>query len=638
MELENPHLSPDQIEQKLVEDFDALDVKVQLREVSRAKSVVGPDVKAAELQHDRTNKNKPKRKNQRRIRNQSDIKLNGRVKRNLIALFTEFKVPQRVSELAQKHTLEAQAQQQLQQQQIHQQLPLHQQLPPDPPHTFSGHTFNLPPHRRRIEQRKLSNMRRRDGELAEMRNLLKASSASKSNPRLRLLNSVYEKLSDAGRKTMLGLYVTSLRDVFAREEYRMFVDAFKLVVKEMYPSLADNGKRSMHELWKYLKGPKLDFLKGKLELIFPKVLGRTLRKPVPSEAPVLTEGLMFSEALRILEPSDAKIAEVALKDQEALMAEEEQAQLAQKAVLEAEEARLEEQRRLQAEAEKPKERVKVKKKKKKHQQQQQQQLQQQQQQQQLQQQPRSCVPGRKKLLEMLEETMEAEEDGDLAPELDDDEDEGDKEGKVQCEPRLEADPHRELAPLPQSESEFPQPLSSSSRSDLIPWGDLWKQTIGMQKSLTHANETGSLTHISGITDISAPFHINASDLSMGEFYRNASTNSSVKEVGPSSSVPHLGAPVANHTPLPPVSGVVSSPPQQLPDASTAVEMPSMTTDSQPPVIFNVALTDQGLFVPIENSAASTQVQQNFFLTTFLLLSFREGGNNVVVIVGFSCFY
>ena len=55
--------------------------------------------------------------------------------------------------------------------------------------------------------KKMTILRRRDGELSEMRKLLRASSVSKSIPRLKLLNSVYEKLSEAGKKMILGIYL-----------------------------------------------------------------------------------------------------------------------------------------------------------------------------------------------------------------------------------------------------------------------------------------------------------------------------------------------------------------------------------------------------------------------------------------------
>ena len=91
----------------------------------------------------------------------------------------------------------------------------------------------------------------------------------------------------------------------------MFIDAFKLITAEMFPSIVEwTRTKTIGEVWKMLRGPKLDFLKTKLELIFPKVLGRAMRKlsNVPSKAPILTEAVLFREALRILDPSDAKIA------------------------------------------------------------------------------------------------------------------------------------------------------------------------------------------------------------------------------------------------------------------------------------------------------------------------------------------
>ena len=80
---------------------------------------------------------------------------------------------------------------------------------------------------------------------------------------------------------LLGLYLVRMSDVFAREEYRMFVDAFKLIVKDMYP--ASEYAKTMHEIWKSLKIEKLYFLKSKLEIIFPKVVdkGRPGRPRMP---------------------------------------------------------------------------------------------------------------------------------------------------------------------------------------------------------------------------------------------------------------------------------------------------------------------------------------------------------------------
>ena len=172
-------------------------------------------------------------------------------------------------------------------------------------------------------------MKRRADESVKMRKLLMATSTSKSRLKLRLLNGVYEKLGDGGRRSLLGLYLTRMSDVFSREEYRMFIDAFKLITAEMFPSIVEwTRTKTIGEVWKMLRGPKLDFLKTKLELIFPKVLGRAMRKlsNVPSKAPILTEAVLFREALRILDPSDAKIAEIALRDEEADMEGEEAAE------------------------------------------------------------------------------------------------------------------------------------------------------------------------------------------------------------------------------------------------------------------------------------------------------------------------
>ena len=80
--------------------------------------------------------------------------------------------------------------------------------------------------------------------------------------------------------------------------------------------------------------------------------------------------------------------------------------------------------------------------------------------------------GRKKLLEMLEETMEAEEDGEAVREASGENDapgETNKTNGQEGEEDVEVEEvvaDRELAPLPQA-GEFPMPLSSSSRADLV---------------------------------------------------------------------------------------------------------------------------------------------------------------------------
>ena len=89
VELENPSFSTTEVEQKLTQEFDALDVKEQLKEVRRAKQVVGPDIKDVEMERLKRERMETKKLKSQRSKSRHDAKLCGRIKRCVLALFGE---------------------------------------------------------------------------------------------------------------------------------------------------------------------------------------------------------------------------------------------------------------------------------------------------------------------------------------------------------------------------------------------------------------------------------------------------------------------------------------------------------------------------------------------------------------------
>jgi len=619
VELENPSFSTTEVEQKLTQEFDALDVKEQLKEVRRAKQVVGPDIKDVEMERLKRERMETKKLKSQRSKSRHDAKLCGRIKRCVLALFGEVKtpLPRTNPPLAVDITTAS--------------VPL--ESSPFPPMAEGQKRISGP--------KKMTITKRKGSEMLEMQKLLKASSGSKPHRRLKLLNSVYEKLSETGKKLLLGLYLVRMSDVFAREEYRMFVEAFKQIAREMYPPSAEN-LRTVQEIWKSLKIEKLYFLKSKLEIIFPKVLGRSLKRISGSSSmPALTEMMLFREAHRFLDASDAAVLGGAIQEQDEAVEAAEGDETPKKTYLPLP---------LKSGSKSKKERLHSMRLKE--------------------------SPGRKKLLEVLEETMEAEEDEDVVGNnhcnnanhnnetsnekvkninsciKDNEDNDNGNNGKVEyCdnipdmvnkdpdegEKRTIVEPDRELAPLPQA-GEFPLPLSSSSRADLVASAASTIPASGTASLVNAGDESRSLTHISGITDISIPMQINLSELSMGEAYRshnnnNNSMNNSRKDYGQEKVVgvstsdspnavipinpqfveerscatdaaPRLSAkPITISNSPVAVADDISKSNAPLTPASTPVSTPaSSRVNGEPAFSFRVKLTDQGLLVPLQSSS------------------------------------
>ena len=123
------------------------------------------------------------------------------------------------------------------------------------------------------------------------------------------------------------------------------------------------------------------------------------------------------------------------------------------------------------------------------------------------------------------------------------------------------------------------------------------------------DESRSLTHISGITDISIPFHINMSELSMGDMYRSNNNNSaetSQKDEYHDNPV-ILSAQPPNTIPPPPDP---SLPPTIVIDdcvvTTAALATPASSgLNGESAFSFSVKLTDQGLLVPLQSSTSSS---------------------------------
>jgi len=473
--------------------------------------------------------------------------------------------------------------------------------------------------------------RSREGDMTAMEKLLrvpKDDSVGRGSAKLKLLDSVYNFLTPIGKRNILGLYLLRLGDVFSRKEYRTFGNAVKLIVREIYPvsnKTVEGGKiRKIHEIWKSLVGDKLDFLKAKLEMVFPKVLGRALRtSPVASEAPLLTEALLFQEVLRILDSSDRKIVratlDATLKEEERLLSQKKRKRE------EKEKLKLKKQKEgLQDLIDASSKRSDLKRTRK-------------------QKDYGDFVIHDKHLLEMLEETMEAEEDRDEDQSIDlEDEDHRPQD----C--HIVEDCSEALAPLPAGE--FPLPLSSSSRTDLeISLAKSMErqsvdQICGPNREVRKKSDS-DVSLISGLTDISVPYNINTSQLSMGSVCRkllddlDASDDDVIVEKSisvlpvPSQAVvrqpsgtglrvapqlQHPSSPSSTNSDLivieeipPKVPAQICSQPVFIPESPIKCAIPDPSTPPQPPLSFSQLplnsplLPSPDLSIPILPSPSST---------------------------------